>query len=105
MCRMWTVNDGGCERWTLQVMSAYESAFRKIKDATGVGDINEVIQKFLTQEQTQENLLLMTKEAQESPSKPPHPLPSSLGADGEAGRRELSSWERSASRPSPSSTR
>ena len=48
----------------LQVMSAYENAFRKIKDATGVGDVNEVIQKFLTQEQTHDNLVSMTKEAQ-----------------------------------------
>ena len=45
-------------------MSAYENAFRKIKDATGVGDVNEVIQKFLTQEQTHDNLVSMTKEAQ-----------------------------------------
>ena len=52
------------ERGHSQVMSAYENAFRKIKDATGVGDVNEVIQKFLTQEQTQDNLVTMTKEAQ-----------------------------------------
>ena len=30
-----------------QVMSAYEAAFRKIKESTGVSDVNEVIQKFL----------------------------------------------------------
>lgn len=47
-----------------QVMSAYESAFRKIKESTGVSDVNEVIQKFLTQEQTHDNLVNMTKDAQ-----------------------------------------
>ena len=47
-----------------QVMSAYEAAFRKIKESTGVSDVNEVIQKFLTQEQTHENLVNLTKEAQ-----------------------------------------
>ena len=30
-------------------ITTYEEAFRKIKDATGVSDVNEVIQKFLTQ--------------------------------------------------------
>jgi len=47
-----------------QVMSAYESAFRRIKESTGVSDVNEVIQKFLTQEQTHANLVNMTKDAQ-----------------------------------------
>jgi hypothetical protein len=47
-----------------QVMSAYEQAFRKIKEATGVGDVNEVIQKFVTQKDTERNLMTMTKEAQ-----------------------------------------
>ena len=47
-----------------QVMGAYESAFRKIKESTGVADVNEVIQKFITQEQTHENLVAMTKDAQ-----------------------------------------
>jgi len=47
-----------------QVMSAYEAAFRKIKEATGVGDVNEVIQKFITQKDTEKNLVAMTKEAQ-----------------------------------------
>ena len=45
-------------------MGAYEAAFRKIKESTGVSDVNEVIQKFLTQEQTHDNLVSMTKEAQ-----------------------------------------
>ena len=45
-------------------MGAYEAAFRKIKERTGVADVNEVIQKFLTQEQTHDNLVAMTKDAQ-----------------------------------------
>ena len=49
-----------------QVMSAYEAAFRKIKEATGVGDVNEVIQKFVTQKDTEKNLMSMTREAQAS---------------------------------------
>ena len=47
-----------------QVMSAYEAAFRKIKEATGVGDVNEVIQKFVTQKDTEKNLMAMTRDAQ-----------------------------------------
>jgi len=47
-----------------QVVSAYEAAFRKIKEATGVGDVNEVIQKFMTQKDTEKSLLAMTREAQ-----------------------------------------
>jgi coiled-coil domain-containing protein 151 len=34
------------------------------EDATGVSDVNEVIQKFLTQDETHNNLVAMTKEAQ-----------------------------------------
>ena len=45
-------------------ITTYEEAFRKIKDATGVSDVNEVIQKFLTQDETHNNLVVMTKEAQ-----------------------------------------
>jgi hypothetical protein len=47
-----------------QKIEAYEGAFNQIKEATGVVDVNEVIQKFLTQEQTHENLVNLTKEAQ-----------------------------------------
>ena len=47
-----------------QVMSAYEAAFRKIKEATGVNDVNEVIEKFMTQTDTQKNLMAMTRDAQ-----------------------------------------
>jgi len=45
-------------------ITTFEEAFRKIKDATGVSDVNEVIQKFLTQDETHNNLVVMTKEAQ-----------------------------------------
>ena len=47
-----------------QVRAAYEAAFRKIKESTGVSDVNEVIQRFLLQEETHQNLLHMTKESQ-----------------------------------------
>lgn len=43
----------------------YEEAFRKIKDATGVSDVNEVIQKLISQEDTTRNLKDLTKENQE----------------------------------------
>ena len=37
-------------------IASYEEAMRKIKDATGVTDISEVIEKLLSQENTQEHL-------------------------------------------------
>jgi len=43
----------------------FENAFRKIKEATGVSDVNEVIQKIISQEGTTENLLALTKENQQ----------------------------------------
>ncbi|GMI36937.1 hypothetical protein TrRE_jg5505 [Triparma retinervis] len=42
----------------------FENAFRKIKEATGVSDVNEVIQKIESQEGTSANLLALTKENQ-----------------------------------------
>merc|ERR1719327_1478064 len=47
-----------------QRLHDYEEAFRRIKEATGVSDVNEVIQKFLTQEDTQNNLLKLSVEYQ-----------------------------------------
>merc|ERR1740121_3615455 len=47
-----------------QKLEDYEEAFHAIKEATGVEDVNEVIQKFLTQEDTQKNLNKLTKENQ-----------------------------------------
>merc|ERR1719478_348684 len=46
-------------------MQEFEDAFRRIKEATGVLDVNEVIQKFLTQEETQNNLFALTKDNQQ----------------------------------------
>merc|ERR1711990_1315701 len=45
-------------------ITTYEEAFRKIRDATGVSDVSEVIDKFLTQQETQKRLMEMTKESQ-----------------------------------------
>lgn len=42
----------------------FESAFRKIKEATGVSDVNEVIQKLTSQESTTDNLMALSKENQ-----------------------------------------
>merc|ERR1711966_534274 len=48
-----------------QRMQDYEEAFRRIKEATGVLDVNEVIQKFLTQEETYNNLFSLSKDNQQ----------------------------------------
>lgn len=45
-----------------QKVQDYEEAMRRIKDATGVIDINEIIQKFATQEDTYNNLLELKAE-------------------------------------------
>lgn len=45
-------------------LELYEEAFRKIKEATGVSDVNEVIQKVVSQDQQQANLKQLTKENQ-----------------------------------------
>jgi len=45
-------------------IQAYEAAFQQIKEATGVSDVNEVIQRFVLQEETHENLMNMTRESQ-----------------------------------------
>tara|TARA_B110001452_G_scaffold203797_1_gene173774 strand:- start:1042 stop:2448 length:1407 start_codon:yes stop_codon:yes gene_type:complete len=45
-------------------IQAYEAAFGQIKEATGVADVNEVIQKFLSQEETHQHLLQMTRDSQ-----------------------------------------
>lgn len=42
----------------------YEDAVRQIKEACGVSDVNEIIQKFLLQEQTEHNLKKLTTENQ-----------------------------------------
>jgi chromosome segregation ATPase len=45
-------------------IEVFESAFRKIKEATGVSDVNEVIQKIISQESSTENLISLTRENQ-----------------------------------------
>jgi len=45
-------------------INIFENAFHKIKEATGVSDVNEVIQKIIGQEGTTENLMMLTKENQ-----------------------------------------
>ena len=45
-------------------IDVFENAFRKIKEATGVSDVNEVIQKIISQESSMENLISLTKENQ-----------------------------------------
>jgi coiled-coil domain-containing protein 151 len=47
---------------TRNKIDIFENAFRKIKEATGVSDVNEVIQKIVSQEDTTENLISLTKE-------------------------------------------
>ena len=45
-------------------IGAYERAFLRIKDATGVSDLDQVISKFMTQEDTNRNLRQLRKDGQ-----------------------------------------
>jgi len=45
-------------------LQLYEDTYRKIKDATGVSDVNEVIEKVKGQKGTYENLVTLTKQNQ-----------------------------------------
>lgn len=45
-------------------LNIYETAFRKIKDATGVSNVNEVIRKIVGQESTTETLFALTAQNQ-----------------------------------------
>jgi hypothetical protein len=45
-------------------IDVFENAFQKIKEATGVSDVNEVIQKIVSQESTTDNLMMLTRENQ-----------------------------------------
>eukprot|EP00927_Polykrikos_kofoidii_P006175 TRINITY_DN12502_c1_g1_i1.p1 TRINITY_DN12502_c1_g1~~TRINITY_DN12502_c1_g1_i1.p1 ORF type:complete len:525 (+),score=148.50 TRINITY_DN12502_c1_g1_i1:122-1696(+) len=49
-----------------QTLQDYEDAFNRIKEATGVSDVNEVIQKFLTVQDTRKNLTDIKTENQAS---------------------------------------
>ena len=46
-------------------IDVYDQAFRRIRDATGVGDVNEVIEKIVGQEGTTDNLVALSKTNQE----------------------------------------
>ena len=46
-------------------IDVYEKALRRIRDATGVGDVNEVIEKIVGQESTTDNLVALSKKNQE----------------------------------------
>lgn len=50
--------------WALE-RGVLQAAFRKIREATGVSDVNEIIQKFTTQGDTTESLRRMTQEGQD----------------------------------------
>jgi hypothetical protein len=45
-------------------LSQYEAAFKRIRDATGVSDVQDVLQRFISQEETHKNLVGMSREAQ-----------------------------------------
>jgi len=45
-------------------LGSFESAFLKIKDATGVSDVDQVVMKFATQEDTNRNLKQLRKDGQ-----------------------------------------
>ncbi len=47
-----------------QKLSVYENAFRKIKDATGVGNVKEMIRKVVGQESTTKNLVSVSAQHQ-----------------------------------------
>ena len=44
-------------------ITSYEEAFRKIKDATGISEMNEVVSKFMTQDETGIHLKHLTKQS------------------------------------------
>ncbi|KAL7441561.1 hypothetical protein ACHAXH_009994 [Discostella pseudostelligera] len=46
------------------LLNVYETAFRKIKDVTGVSDVNDMIRKVIGQESTTENVQLLTAQNQ-----------------------------------------
>eukprot|EP00043_Microstomoeca_roanoka_P027595 m.15074 g.15074 ORF g.15074 m.15074 type:complete len:504 (-) comp7784_c0_seq1:79-1590(-) len=43
-------------------LETYEDAMRRIRDATGATDVNEVVQRFMTQDETQEHLKQLQQE-------------------------------------------
>eukprot|EP00736_Rhodelphis_marinus_P001967 Rmarinus@m.7515 len=49
-----------------QLISTFDEAFRKIKEATGVSDINDVLEKFMTAEETYNSLSEQSKDCQKT---------------------------------------
>jgi len=49
---------------TQQRLTEYEEAYSKLKEVTGVSDVNEIIQKFIAQEVTHTNLVKLTQDQQ-----------------------------------------
>ena len=49
-----------------QRLSEYEEAYSKLKEVTGVSDVNEIIQKFISQEITYSNLTKLTREQEKN---------------------------------------
>ena len=47
-----------------QKLYDFEDAFKRLKEATGVADVNEIIHKFFSQTETHENLSRLTRECQ-----------------------------------------
>lgn len=49
---------------TQQRLHEYEEAYSKLKEVTGVSDVNEIIQKFISQETTYSNLVKLSQDQQ-----------------------------------------
>ena len=62
----WMGKGGGAlqQQQEMDKITTYEEAFRRIKDATGLSDVDEIIAKFLSQEDTNSNLQAMQREAE-----------------------------------------
>jgi coiled-coil domain-containing protein 151 len=61
MAKLAKMNEENKEEDQKEKVTVFENAFAKIKEATGVTDVNEVIQKIVSQEDTQNNLMELTK--------------------------------------------
>ena len=59
-----TVDEEIAQQQEESKIDIYENAFRKIKEATGVSDVNEVIHKIIGQESTADSLVNLTKKNQ-----------------------------------------
>lgn len=59
-----THRDAGMSPEEEQRLTQYEEAFRAIKEATGIADVNDLLVKYVSQEETHRNLELMARESQ-----------------------------------------